>query len=154
MNNVSKTVQVCFVVALIAGSLGFAAGRESRQVDVDNARETVDRAFRHWDSKTGGTVLWPGSDGENLNYNLKTFDSGKHWYVIEYDQDWGMKIIGDAEEVYPGLLDQIERMEQLTRHVEEVGPLTLAGGINGDEAQLLRNAGFQVSEKSDRSPDK
>ena len=102
-------MQVCFVVVLIAGSLGFSTGRESRQVEVDSALQVADSVFRHWDGKSGGTVLWPGSNREVVNYNLRTFDSGKNWYAVEYDQDWGMRITGGVDKVYPGPMDQSDR---------------------------------------------
>ncbi|KKL90594.1 hypothetical protein LCGC14_1903180, partial [marine sediment metagenome] len=51
--------------------------------------------------------------GDMISYNLKTFDGGKHWYATEYDEDWGVIILGEAEEVYPGLLEHIEAMDKI-----------------------------------------
>jgi hypothetical protein len=126
---------------------GFWLGSDSRQSEIDNMQSRLDRTFKHWDSKVGGTTLWPDSKGENINYNLKSFDSGNTWYAVEYDDNWGMKIAGEAEVIYPGLIKSLEGRDQLFAYVENNGPVTLKDGLNGKEAELLRSAGFEVVEK-------
>ena len=67
-------------------------------------------------------------DGEYFNYNLKSWDGGKVWYAIEYDTDcvggqWGITILGRADELYPGLLQHIENWDRLSKYVETHGAI-------------------------------
>ena len=101
----------------------------------DSVERRMEYMTRHEGSKSGGTSLLTGT---NINYNLRTFDSGKTWYAVELDSDWGMTILGESEDVYPGLLDHIKAIDRLTQHVQEKGPI----GI--DDIQLLEDAGFEV----------
>jgi hypothetical protein len=96
------------IIVAIGGSYFF--GYKSRDNEVATSKDRLDRAFRHWDSKTGGTTLIEGAG----SYNLKTFDSGKNWYAIKYNDEWGMEIIGKAEDVYPGLLSHLTGMDALS----------------------------------------
>ena len=123
--------------------LGFWLGSESRQDELNNLQTRIDDAFKHWDQRVGGTTLIEGAD----SYNLRTFDSGKNWYAVAYDDDWAMSIIGSAEDVFPGLINHLNGMKALTDHVESNGPITLKGGIEGKEASLLRKAGFELVSK-------
>lgn len=140
----SKQLISLFVLLSISSGSGFWLGRDSRQDEIDRHQSRIENAFKHWDQRVGGTSLVPGAD----SYNLRTFDSGKHWYAVQYDDDWGMKIIGNAEEVYPGLINHLDAMNKLTAHVEAHGPLTFQDGADGDDAKLLRDAGFDVIEKN------
>ena len=71
-------------------------------------------------SHQGGGCLYkpPGWEQKYFNYNLRSWDAGKTWYAIEYDKDcgerWGITILGNAEELYPGLLEHIKFMDSLT----------------------------------------
>lgn len=102
---------------------------------VSESDRTLSYTTRHLDSKVGGTMLLTG---DNINYNLKTWDSGNHWYAIEYDDDWGVIILGEAEEIYPGLLRHLDALDNLISH----GPIT-----NSADLDLLRAVGFTVVEK-------
>lgn len=102
------------------------------------AEQTIEHMTEHTGRKSGVTSLLTGT---NINYDLRTFNSGKTWYAVERDSDWGLSIIGEAEEIYPGLLDHIKAMDRLTQHVQENGPI----GI--DDIQLLEDAGFEVKRK-------
>lgn len=104
----------------------------------DSIERRYEDSTQHWGSKSGGTSLLTGT---NINYNLRTFNSGKTWYAVELDSDWGMTIIGESEEVYPGLLDHIEAIDRLTQHVQENGAIDLS---NLDNIKLLEDAGFEV----------
>ena len=107
----------------------------------DTLERQYELATEHWGSKSGGTTLLTG---DIINYNLKTFDSGKTWYAVEIDREWGMTIIGEAEDVYPGLLDHIKAWNALTEYVEQNGPITELSLL---EQQLLNDIGLEVKEK-------
>lgn len=104
--------------------------------DLAKSERTLSRVTQHLDSKSGGTKLLTG---EMINYNLKTFDGGKHWYATEYDEDWGVIILGEAEEVYPGLLEHIKVMDKIYDRISTNGPLDLS--ISSD-ADLYDASGF------------
>jgi len=104
--------------------------------DLAQSERTLSRITRHLDSKTGGTILLTG---DMISYNLKTFDSGKHWYATEYDEDWGLIILGEAEEVHPGLLEHIEAMDNIYTWSSVIG--------TPPPVDLLRAVGFTVEEK-------
>ncbi len=104
--------------------------------DLAQSERTLSRITRHLDSKTGGTILLTG---DMISYNLKTFDSGKHWYATEYDEDWGLIILGEAEEVHPGLLEHIEAMDNIYTWSSVIG--------TPPPVDLLRAVGFAVEEK-------
>ncbi len=99
----------------------------------------------------GGTVLYyppnwnKETDGSFFNYMIHSWDGGKTWYATEYDKEceggWGIRILGNAQEMYPGLLEHILGMHQLTKYVED------NGSIDGGDAlgiDALENAGFTV----------
>lgn len=132
------------VFLFFAIGCAFWLGQRSMQDELNQKQSRIDRAFRHWESKVGGTSLWPGSLGGMITYNLRTFDSGKNWYAVEYDDDWGMRVVGVADEFYPWLLAQINGGGRLTQYVETNGSLGMVDGIREEEASLLRKAGFRV----------
>ncbi len=103
--------------------------------DLARSERTLSRVTQHLDSKSGGTKLLTG---EMINYNLKTFDGGKHWYAVERIDAGGVIILGEAEEVYPGLLKHLDALDNLISH----GPIT-----NSADLDLLRAVGFTVTEK-------
>lgn len=98
----------------------------------------------------GGMLYFPPNwdkekDGKYFNYILHSWDAGKTWYAVEYDKEcedgWGIIILGNAREMYPGLLEHIEGMNTLTKYVEDNGSIGVDDSL-GIEA--LENAGFTV----------
>jgi hypothetical protein len=72
-------------------------------------------------SRQGGTSLW---NGKMINYNLRSFDGGKTWYACEYG-DKMVKILGEVETVYPGLMKTLIAWDKISEHVEKNGPIKL-----------------------------
>ena len=131
-------MNIHIVVILILAATVLALGLTSVNLkdDLTQSERTLSRITRHLDSKTGGTSLLTG---DMISYNLKTFDGGKHWYATEYDEDWGVIILGEAEEVYPGLLEHIKVMDKIYDRISTNGPLDLS--ISSD-ADLYDASGF------------
>ena len=87
------------------------------------------------------------------NYNLTSLDGGKIWYACRittidttpwhYETD-EIKILGAAEEIYPGLLSELKGMNALIEYVRKNGPL-LDGERASKYIQLLKEAGFEIS---------
>lgn len=100
----------------------------------------------------GGTALYyppnwdKEKDGSHFNYMIHSWDGGKTWYATEYDEEcvddmWGITILGDASEMYPGLLEHIEGMDALTDYVQKNGPIN---GTDPAGLKALEGAGFEV----------
>lgn len=99
----------------------------------------------------GGTALYyppnwdKEKDGSHFNYMIHSWDGGKTWYATEYDKDceggWGIRILGDASVMYPGLIEHIVGWRQLTKYVEDNGSI---GGDDQLGIDALKNAGFTV----------
>ena len=99
--------------------------------------------------KQGGTSLYspPGWNEKYFNYDLRSWNAGKDWYAVEYDKDldcgrWGLKILGDANELYPGLLEHLKAWDDLTCHVANNGPVD---GSDSSGISLLKKIGFTAS---------
>ena len=70
-------------------------------------KQPVIRDYKNHLTKQG--FIEEHGTGKGINYNLKSFDSGKNWYVVEYNYDSEeLKILGGVDDVYPGLMKKIE----------------------------------------------
>jgi len=125
---------IILILATMVLVLGFAGINLNE--DLAQSERTLNHTTRHLDSKGGGTKLLTG---EWINYNLKTFDSGKHWYATERNDDGGVIILGTAEEIYPGLLKHLEAWDKLSDPEYKL--------TRSEKIALLRDAGFTVEEK-------
>lgn len=95
--------------------------------------------------KSGGTSLY--GDKEMLNYNLRSWDGGKNWYAIDQELCFRfgeVKILGEAETIYPGLLKHLKAWNKLTEYVEKNGPLN---PTDTEALQLIEAAGFKIDKK-------
>jgi hypothetical protein len=85
----------------------------------------------------GASTLVPNANP----YSLLSTNSGKDWYAIEKDGT----IIGKAEEVFPGLLENRAAWKAITQAVETSGgPLDIALPEN---QKLFEAAGFEFTNK-------
>lgn len=87
---------------------------------VEDARKVkkLNRFYtRRYKTYKGSTTLWypekwEEPDDVSFKYNLRTFDGGKNWYVVDYERSTNeVKIVGDAEELYPGLVEHLDEIE-------------------------------------------
>ena len=104
-----------------------------RNVEIDKEHT------KYWRSLTGATCLWPGSHGKPVSYNLKSWDGGETWVAVEYDKEWRMKVLGDAEVIFPGLVKNINAVEVLLKAAQNGTPLTIP-----KDQKLFKNSGFEV----------
>lgn len=118
-------------------------------------KEMKDTIKRHNDTylqKSGGTSLYfpPGwnkiRDGKAFNYSLSSFDGGKNWYVVDKEKLFDeIVILGNVEDIYPGLMERLDGFDNLSEHLSKNGPLDVT---NSDDLKVLNKAGFSVSTKS------
>jgi hypothetical protein len=97
--------------------------------------------------KSGGTTLFGTQAFYNpiLNYDLRSWDAGKNWYAVDFNYKTGeLKILGEVEKIYPGLMKHLTGWDDLTKYVEKNGPIKLTDP-NG--IQVLEKAGFEVIAK-------
>jgi len=81
-------------------------------------------------------------------YMLISLDGGLAWYA--YDIIRGkVVILGAAEEKFPGLLEQLRGLDELTAYVRKHGAVTLSGGHANEEIAILKRAGFEVKRKDE-----
>ena len=93
-----------------------------------------------------GTYLWKSGWAKGFgSYVLRSFDGGRSWYAVERIED-ELKVLGPAEEVFPGLLSQLYGLDALVKYVEQNGPITLTGERARTDQAILEAAGFTVTE--------
>ncbi len=128
--------------AIIAAFLvGFVAGDWGKSNKIENQKQEIEIITKHWDSKSGFTTTYLGETG-GLSYNLRSFDDGKHWYKVEYNEkDSGWHILGEVETLHPGLLEHLESWDKIMSKKS----LNI-NSVNSPDAELLRNVGFDVIE--------
>jgi len=155
MISVSTALTILFVVLFLVGIIIHALVTPDLR-DYKNMKERQEERSKIELSHSGGGVLYlppnwdKEKDGDSFNYNLRSWDGGKVWYAVEYDKEcvddlWGIKIIGRAAELYPGLLEHIEGWDTLLKYVEENGPI---GVDDTDGLRALEDAGFTVTKKT------
>lgn len=118
-----------------------------------NLERTDEYYSNNYLTKNGGTSLFypPNWDkktqGEHFNYLLKSFDGGKIWYAIDKDKWWNDKeivILGNANDIYPGLLEHLDGWDKITKHVTKNGPI----GLSDEEGLgLFSKVGVSINKK-------
>lgn len=59
-----------------------------------------------------------------LNYLLKSFDGGMVWYCCEWNDDNdGLNIIGNVDNIYPGLMAHLKGWDELNKYCSSHGPI-------------------------------
>lgn len=92
-------------------------------------------------SKSGSTAYQ-----DYGSYQLQSLDGGRTWYAVEYQEDGVVKVLGPADSLYPGLVENIEAFDALFKYVKENGPIG-SRPITSEDLKFLEDAGFTV-EKS------
>ena len=113
-------------------------------------KETIDRHNETYLSKSGGTAMyfppWWNKirDGKAFNYYLMSFDGGENWYAVDREKLFDeILVIGLVDHIYPGLMEHMEKMNNLSSHVRERGSLDLT---DKNDLEVLTDAGFTVSQ--------
>jgi hypothetical protein len=99
--------------------------------------------------KNGGTSTFGpnGFDNPMIDYNLRSWDGGKNWYLVNTDSNQ-FKIMGLVDTIYPGLIDHLESWDRMTDYVTKNGPIKLN---DPKGLEVLNDAGFTVKiEKNEK----
>lgn len=129
MSMVLLIVSIIFITVLVLQSEKFVL-----------ANKELDYYQKTYLSKSGATMLWRGSNGKVLSYNLHSIDGGNSWFVVQ-SQGQSLKVLGDVETVYPGLMKHLEGMDALTERVKQNKLLDFH---NSNDVNLLKNIGLYV----------
>lgn len=134
----TKLLVIGITLALIVGGfVGYRVHEESVSKDMQNLAYYKARYL--W--KSGATQGY-GS------YQLRSFDGGLNWYAVDTDVESGsVTIKGLAEEVFPGLLAELEGWDRLMDYAIKNGPITLSGNRAAEDLSALTGAGFTVETK-------
>lgn len=114
------TVKLLIAVLLVASGVTSALMFHFK-IELDRVVTAREERTKHQLALVGSTRLWSGSNGEFFNYHLRSFDGGASWVAINMADDGRMKILGDAEALYPGLLAAIQHGHDLAELVTTIG---------------------------------
>jgi hypothetical protein len=117
--------------------LCLATGCWNLHTDNVKMKSELDYYNTNYLSKIGGTSTW---NGQMLVYNLRSFDAGKHWFAVTNSGD-GFVVVGEAEKLYPGLIDNLKAWDEIVKYTASNGPITLN---NSQQVQLMERAGFVI----------
>jgi hypothetical protein len=72
-------------------------------------------------------------------YELRSFDGGRNWYVIECPRS-EVIIRGTIDAVYPELRKRFPELDALVMYVKIKGPITLTGERAEEDLKILKEA--------------
>lgn len=108
------------------------------------------RTVNYFDStylqKQGGTSTYGNGElGKDfINYDLRSWDGGKNWYATKYNFDTKeLKILGEAESIYPNLLKHLDALDKLSDYAFKNGGIKCSNDTAG--INLLKDAGFTIT---------
>lgn len=147
---IAFAIVIAFIIYLIGAKTGhnIPAFKPESMIELENQVAYYDSTYLRLQ---GGTKLYtpPGGlveEGGYLNFDLRTWDGGKAWYVVNYDMEDGrLEIIGLADTIYPGLVAQQAGLDRLFEYVSENGSITLDGENIEEQIKILREAGISVT---------
>ena len=95
--------------------------------------------------KRGGTSTFGpnGFDNPMIDYNIRSWDGGKNWYLVNTDSNQ-FKIVGLVDTIYPGLIEHLESWDRMTDYVTKNGPIKLN---DSEGLKVLNDAGFTVKKE-------
>ena len=146
------TCLIClFIVLFLVGIILHAIIAPDLQDYKNMKKRQVNESKIELQHSGGGLLYFPPTwdvkkNGNSFNYDIRSWDGGKIWYAVEIDTNcvdglWGIKILGRANELYPGLVKHIESWNVLTKYVKKYGSIS----PNDPEGiKLLENVGATV----------
>lgn len=138
-------VYLIIIVVFGVFSLGSIFFHYIKDEEIEKLRKSVNYYNSTYLSRQGGTSLW---NGTMVNYNLKSFDGGKIWYACEYSKNWELKILGEVETVYPGLMKTLTAWDNIKSYVAKNGPID-PNNLSSELEESLSDAKFKL-EKNEK----
>jgi len=134
METVEITILVWCLSCLLVTGIGYYFNFIKKE-------ETIERPNLEL-TQQGSTTLFT-NDGKWLHYHLKSWDGGMNWYCINYNMKTKeFKILGEVENIYPGLLNHLLSWNKLTKHVIKNDPIDLT---KSEDLEVLTEAGFTIT---------
>ncbi len=129
MYDKKTTAIICVFLAI-----GLIAGYLVKQEQDSGIRKDAQWYRSHVLYQSGVTRY----NGTDLSYNLVSVDGGEHWAARDRDGSF----MGDVEDKYPGLKEQLEAWDAIMKYVERSEPWDPS---NETQMKLLRKAGINIS---------
>lgn len=129
MNDKKTTAIICVCLAI-----GLIAGYLVKQ-ELDSGISEDAEWYRSHVLHQSGVTRYNGTD---LSYHLVSVDGGEHWAVTDRNGSF----MGDVEDIYPGLKEQLEVWDAIMEYVERSEPWDPS---NETQMKLLRKAGINIS---------
>ena len=117
--------------------------------EFNSMKKTLNKYNSTYLHKNGGTTTFgpKGLDNPVLNYDLRSWDRGKNWYVVDNDHlTGGLKVLGPVDTIYPGLLEHLNAWDSLTAYVRKHGPIDPSDTVG---VSAMSRIGFSIT-KNDK----
>ena len=129
-----------FVITLV----GYVWAVQIYEHRITNLKKDLEYYRSTYIRNQGCTTLWKGSHGQMINYNLLSLDGGHNWYAVTNKDPDNTIVIGNAEQVYPGLRETLAAWDGLIDYVSKHGPISLT---NEEGLKLLYGSVLTVTNK-------
>ena len=86
-----------------------------------------------------GAVHYPPGTHNNLSYDLHSYDKGFTWLVFTNDVKGLPHVAGNADDLYPGLVDEIKGIKRLIAWNATHGPIDMK---DPNTLEMLAEAGY------------
>lgn len=140
------TLQIILIAIMAISFIGLTMNIVNMKQENSKLRKELDYYEQTYQIKAGGTVLC--NDSNNwVDYNLRTFDGGKIWYATKYKDDT-LKVLGEANIVYPGLIKCLEAWNKIENYITKNGPITIKQIEQHDSIIMtMKEAGITIVKK-------
>ncbi|MFA5152715.1 MAG: hypothetical protein WC554_09165 [Clostridia bacterium] len=143
----NKTATFIVFILIIFSVIGYFA-RIKPHIDEFNQlkrNKVFEDTMYLWKKGATSTFGPNGFNNPKINYDLRSWDAGKNWYLINNDfETYEFKIIGLVDTIYPGLIEHLKSWDKMTEYVTKNGPIKL-NDLKG--LKILNDAGFTVTRK-------
>jgi len=110
------------VVAVFIAGIGASLGYQSRDQEVANLKQSyqkLESTFRRSVPRWYTTGGYDARRGITYRFQIFSLDEGKNWYAATFEENGGLLICGLAEECYPGILSEMQRVNEPGQFPEE-----------------------------------
>jgi hypothetical protein len=112
---------------------GYSVGRVDWSGERARQKSELEYFKRTYLTKQGGTTMIPNAN----SYRLISVNGGEEWLALSPQR----KVLGTAEEVYPGLVEHLDAMDRLLEYTRTHGPIN---PLSNEGLEMLNRVGFKV----------